>query len=70
MSCPKPSITFIIFKAHSEENEVLDPYVNVLKNHGYDALLVPTLDFEYHNFNELKSKLQKPHDYSGQYKYY
>lgn len=65
MSQPKSNIAFIIFKAHSEENEPLDPYENILKNEGYEAYLVPTLEFEYHNFDELKHKLQNPQDYSG-----
>lgn len=59
------SITFIIFKAHSEENESIDPYVNILNNRGYDARIVHTLEFQYYNFDELKSKLQKPQHYSG-----
>lgn len=59
------SISFIVFKAHSEENELVDPYVNILINRGYDARFIPTLEFEYHNIDMLKCKLQKPQDYSG-----
>jgi len=65
MSHYKSTITFIIFKAHSEENESIDPYVNILNNRGYDAQIIPTLEFKYHNFDELKNKLQKPQHYSG-----
>lgn len=61
----KFDISFIICKAHSEENEPIDPYVNILKNQGYDAHLVPTLEFEYYNFDELNKRLQKPQNYSG-----
>lgn len=65
MSLSKSNIAFIIFKAQSEENEPLDPYENILKNQGYEAYLVPTLEFEYHNLDNLKNKLQHPQDYSG-----
>jgi len=67
MSHFKSNTTFIIFKAYSEENEPIDPYINILKNQGYEAQLVPTLEFEYHNFDNLNHKLQKPQDYSGLY---
>lgn len=67
MSQFKSAITFIIFKAHSEENESIDPYMNILNNRGYNGQLVPTLEFEYHNFDVLKKRLQKPQHYSGQY---
>ncbi|VVC45789.1 Hypothetical protein CINCED_3A002275 [Cinara cedri] len=65
MSNSNSNIPFIVFKADSEENEPVDPYVSILKNHGYTAQLIPTLEFEYYNFDELKKKLQKPQDYSG-----
>lgn len=65
MSHFKSNTTFIIFKAYSEENELEDPYINILKNRGYEALLVPTLEFEYHSFDKLNLKLQNPQDYSG-----
>lgn len=65
MSHSKSNTTFIIFKAYSEENEPIDPYLNILKNQGYEAQLVPTLEFEYHNFDTLNQKLQKPQNYSG-----
>jgi len=65
MSSIKSKISFIIFKAKSEENEPIDPYVNILKTQGYDAHLVPTLEFEYHNFENLKNKLSNPQLYSG-----
>lgn len=67
MSNSNFNISFIVFKANSEENEPVDPYVNILKNHGYNAQLVPTLEFEYYNFDELKKKLQNPQNYSGWY---
>lgn len=60
-----PFIVFIVFKALSEENESVDPYVNILKNRGYDVRLIPTIGFEYHNLDELNRKLQNPQDYSG-----
>ncbi|XP_025194912.1 uroporphyrinogen-III synthase-like [Melanaphis sacchari] len=65
MSRSKSNTTFIICKAYSEENEPIDPYINILKKHGYEAHLIPTLEFEYHNFDTLNHKLQKPQDYSG-----
>lgn len=65
MSHSKSNTTLIVFKAYSEENEAIDPYINILKNQGYEAKLVPTLEFEYHNIHTLHNKLQKPHDYSG-----
>jgi len=65
MSHSKSNTTFIIFKAYSEENEPVDPYLNILKNQGYETQLIPTLEFEYHNFDTLNHKLQKPQDYSG-----
>ncbi|XP_060851560.1 uroporphyrinogen-III synthase-like [Rhopalosiphum padi] len=65
MTHSKSNTTFIIFKAYSEENDPIDPYINILKNEGYEANLVPTLEFEYHNFDVLNHKLQKPQDYSG-----
>ncbi|KAE9539980.1 hypothetical protein AGLY_005232 [Aphis glycines] len=65
MSHSKSNTTFIIFKAYSEENEPIDPYISILKNQGYEAHLIPTLEFEYHNFDILNHKLQNPHDYSG-----
>ncbi|XP_025411566.1 uroporphyrinogen-III synthase-like isoform X2 [Sipha flava] len=49
----------------SEENEPVDPYVNILRSRGYEAYLVPTLEFEYHNCDVLKKKLQNPQNYSG-----
>lgn len=67
MSHSKSIITFIIFKALSEENKPIDPYVDILKNRGYNAQLLPTLEFEYYNLIELKGKLQRPQDYSGSY---
>lgn len=67
MSFSKINLSFIIFKALSEENEPIDPYVNILRSRGYEAFLVPTLEFEYHNFDELKTKLQNPQNYSGEY---
>lgn len=60
-----PFIVFIVFKALSEENEPVDPYVNILISRGYDVRFIPTLGFEYHNFDKLNRKLQKPQEYSG-----
>lgn len=67
MSNYKSNITFLICKAHSEEKESIDPYVNILNDQGYDAHMVPSLEFEYHNLDVLKNKLQNPQDYSGLY---
>lgn len=67
MPFSKSNLSFIIFKALSEENEPIDPYVAILKSRGYKAYLVPTLEFEYHNFDVLKNKLQHPQNYSGKY---
>lgn len=67
MSHTKSKISFIIFKAESEENETVDPYVNILKNRGYNAYLVPTLQFEYYNLDKLNNKFKKSDYYSGKY---
>lgn len=65
MSNYKLNITFLICKALSEEKESIDPYVNILNSRGYDAHMLPSLEFEYHNLDVLKNKLQNPQDYSG-----
>lgn len=58
-------MSFIIFKAYSEEKDSVDSYVSILKDRGYEAQIVPTLEFKYHNLDVLKSKLQNPQNYSG-----
>ncbi|XP_050533136.1 uroporphyrinogen-III synthase [Daktulosphaira vitifoliae] len=57
--------SFIILKAQSEENESLDPYIDLLQKKGYEVHFVPTLQFEYHNLDVLKKKLNQPMNYSG-----
>jgi len=67
MSRCESKISFVILKAQSEENEQVDPYVNIMENRGYDARLIHTLEFEYYNLDVLKNKLKLPQHYSGKY---
>lgn len=65
-SCLESKMSFVILKAQSEENKQVDPYVNALEDRGHNAWLIPTLEFEYHNLDQLKTKLKSPQHYSGE----
>lgn len=60
----KPFI--IIFKAPSDsDNDTKDAYYEEMVSAGFQTTLVPVLDFEFCNLDELLTKIRNPNAYSG-----
>lgn len=56
----------VIFKSVSEsENQEQDVYKKKFLSAGYNVTLVPVLDFEFVNLEQLRSKILRPDDYAG-----
>lgn len=55
----------VLFKSSDEAaSKTDDRYVAILNDHGFRAVLIQTLSFEFH-VQSLKEKLEKPENYSG-----
>lgn len=57
----------VILKAPSEEGIEQDPYVELLTNKGFSAIMIPTLQFQFQNLESLTDCLQHPDEYSGDF---
>lgn len=64
MACTERQPTVALFKATTSAEPSDDRYVNVLNEHNYLGIVIPTLAFEF-DLDELKSRLLRPENYAG-----
>ena len=54
----------LLLKAPNEDKSV-DPYQEELENAGFQVRLVPVIEFNFVNSDQLGEKMENPTDYSG-----
>ncbi|KAL9692565.1 hypothetical protein quinque_015926 [Culex quinquefasciatus] len=52
----------VVLKSESDNS---DTYSSLLQKHGFEPVLVPTLDFSFKNLDVLRDRLLSPYKYSG-----